>query len=178
MAEVLASEIGLEAVRARVTMPLKGLKVACYYGCLMARMPEELRIDKAEYPMMLDNLMEAAGAEPVEWPYKTECCGAALTLAKQKTVVRLSGQIVQMAKECGADVLAVACPLCQANLDMYQSDAEQSLGRQLGMPVLYFTQILGLAMGLDRRRLLLEKVIVDPMPMLAQKGFVSEGVYL
>jgi heterodisulfide reductase subunit B len=178
VAEVLAREIGPDAVRARVTMPLKGLKVACYYGCLMARMPEELRIDKAEYPTMLDELMRAVGAEPVEWPYKTECCGAALTLARQKTVVRLSGQVVQMAKECGADVLAVACPLCQANLDMYQSDAEQALGRQLGMPVLYFTQIMGLAMGLERRQLLLEKVIVDPLPLLAEKGFVSEGVYL
>jgi len=178
VAEVLAREIGLDAVRARVTMPLKGLKVACYYGCLMARMPEELRIDKAEYPTMLDELMRAVGAEPVEWPYKTECCGAALTLARQKTVVRLSGQIVQIAKECGADVLAVACPLCQANLDMYQSDAEQALGCQLGMPVLYFTQLMGLAMGLERRQLLLEKVIVDPMPLLAEKGFVSGGVYL
>jgi heterodisulfide reductase subunit B len=178
VAEVLAREIGLDAVRARVTRPLKGLKVACYYGCLMARMPEELRVDKAEYPTMLDDLMEAVGAEPVEWPYKTECCGAALTLARQKTVVRLSGQIVQVAKECGADVLAVACPLCQANLDMYQSDAEQNLGRQLGMPVLYFTQLMGLAMGLERRQLMLEKVIVDPLPMLAEKGFVSGGVYL
>jgi heterodisulfide reductase subunit B len=178
VAEVLAREIGLDAVRARITKPLKGLKVACYYGCLMARMPEDLRIDKAEYPTMLDDLMLAAGAEPVDWPYKTECCGAALTLARQKTVVRLSGDIVQMAKDCGADVLAVACPLCQANLDMYQSDAEQSLGRQLGMPVLYFTQLLGLAMGVERRRLQLEKVIVDPLPLLAEKGFISEGVYL
>jgi heterodisulfide reductase subunit B len=178
VAEVLAREIGLDAVRARVTMPLTGLKVACYYGCLMARMPEELRIDHAEYPTMLDDLMRAVGAEPIDWPYKTECCGAALTLARQKTVVRLSGQIVQMAKEAGADVLAVACPLCQANLDMYQSDAEQNLGLQLGTPVLYFTQIMGLAMGLERDQLLLEKVIVDPMPLLAEKGFISDGVYL
>ena len=178
VAEVLAREVGLDAIRSRVTKPLKGLKVASYYGCLLARLPERLRIDKVEYPTLLDDLAAATGAEPVEWPSKTECCGAALTLARQETVVRLSGQIVQIAKECGADAIVVACPLCQANLDMYQSDAEGSLGEQLGVPVLYFTQIMGLAMGLGPRELCLEKVIVDPMPLLAEKGFVETGVYL
>lgn len=176
--EVLAREIGPEAIRAQVTRPLTGLKVACYYGCLMARMPEGLRIDHAEYPVLLDELMSAAGAEPLDWSYKTECCGAALTLARQKTVVRLSGQVVEIARESGADVLAVACPLCQANLDMYQSDAEKRLGRQLGVPVLYFTQLLGLALGLDLEVLGLDKGIVDPLPLLAEKGLVSGSVYL
>ena len=178
IAEVLAREIGLDAIRAAVTRPLKGLKVACYYGCLIARLPEELRIDKVEYPQLLDELMRAAGAEPVEWPHKTECCGAALTLARGKTVVRLSGQIVEMAKENGADVLAVVCPLCQANLDMYQTDAEVKLDKQLGVPVLYFTQLIGLAMGLEPRQLCLEKLIVDPLPVLVEKGLIAREVYL
>ena len=128
VAEVLARELGAETIAKHVKRPLKGLKVACYYGCLMARMPEPLRIDAAEYPTMMDELMKAVGAEPLDWPYKTECCGAALTLAQQKTVKRLSGDVVQIAKENGADVLAVVCPLWQANLDMYQSDAEKMLG--------------------------------------------------
>ena len=174
----LACEIGLDAVKAKVTRPLEGLKVASYYGCLLARLPEALRIDKVEYPTMLDDLMAAVGAEPVDWPFKTECCGAALTLARQDIVVRLSGQVVQMAKECGADVLAVACPLCQATLDMYQSDAEGQLGEQLGVPVLYFTQLKALAMGLEADQLCLEKVIVDPMPLFVEKGFMEAGVYL
>jgi len=178
VAEVLAREVGLDAIRDRVTTPLKGLKVACYYGCLIARLPEALRIDNVEYPTLVDDLMAAVGAEPVDWPCKTECCGAALTLALQDTVVRLSGQIVQVAKECGADIIAVVCPLCQANLDMYQSDAESRLGEQLGLPVLYFTQIMGLAMGLSPEQLCFEKVIVDPMPLLAEKGFVEAGIYL
>ena len=178
LAEVLAREVGLDAIRDRVTTPLKGLKVASYYGCLIARLPEALRIDRVEYPTLVDDLMAAVGAEPVDWPCKTECCGAALTLALQDTVVRLSGQIVQVAKECGADIIAVVCPLCQANLDMYQSDAESRLGEQLGLPVLYFTQIMGLAMGLSPEQLCFEKVIVDPMPLLAEKGFVEAGIYL
>jgi len=178
ISEVLARELDPGAVEARVTRPLTGLKVACYYGCLMARMPEGLRMDSGEYPTMLDDLMRAVGAEPVEWPYKTECCGAALTLAQQKTVKRLSAQIVQIAKENGAEVLAVACPLCQANLDMYQSDGEAMLGEQLGIPVLYFTQLMGLAMGLAPEHLCLEKVIVDPLPLLADKGFIPGKAYL
>ena len=176
--EVMAREIGAEAIRARVTHPLKGLKVACYYGCLMARMPDALRIDSAEYPTMMDELMAAVGADPVDWPYKTECCGAALTLAQQKTVKRLSAEVVQIAKENGADVLAVVCPLCQANLDMYQSDGEKILDEQLGIPVLYFTQLMGLAMGLGPEQVLLKKGIVDPLPLLVEKGLVSGRAFL
>jgi len=176
--EVLAREIGPEAIADRVRKPLAGLKVACYYGCLMARMPKDIRVDKAEYPTLLDELMSAVGAQAVDWPYKTECCGAALTLAKQKTVIRLCEQILQIAKENEADVLAVACPLCQANLDMYQSEAEKLSGRQLSIPVLYFTQLMGLAMDLAPEQVALGKVIVDPLPVLAEKGLITGGVYL
>jgi len=178
IAETLARDIGLDAIKEKVVRPLEGLKVACYYGCLLARLPEELQIDKIEYPTLLDDLMEAVGAESVDWPYKTECCGAALTLARQDMVVRLSGEILQIAKECGADVIVVVCPLCQANLDMYQSDAEGELSEQFGLPVLYFTQLMGLAMGLSPEDLCLDKAIVDPLPMLVDKGFATTGVYL
>jgi len=178
VAEILAREVGLDALRARVTRPLKGLKIASYYGCLLARLPEELRIDKIEYPTLLDDLMAATGAEPVDWPCKTECCGAALTLAMQDTVVRLSGQLLQTARDCGADALVVACPLCQANLDLFQSNAEEQLREAFGLPVLYFTQVLGLALGLEADDLCLDKVIVDPMPLLAEKGLVETAVYL
>lgn len=171
--ELLNHHIGLDAVRAKITRPLAGLKVACYYGCLISRLPEKLRIDKVEYPTLMDSLLTAAGAEIVDWPFKTECCGAALTLARQDIVVRLSGRIIEMAKECGADVIAVVCPLCQANLDMYQSDAESKLGRALGVPVLFFTQLLGLAMDVPREKLGLEKIIVDPIPIFAGKGLVE-----
>ena len=178
LSEVLARTIGLDAIRDRVEKPLEDLKVACYYGCLIARMPEELRIDDVEYPTLLDDLMESVGAEPVEWACKTECCGAALTLPRQDMVVRMSGEVIQAAHDAGADLLAVACPLCQANLDMYQSDAETQLDEQLGMPVLYFTQLMALAMGLPAEQLCLEKVIVDPRPVLVEKGLLEAGIYL
>ena len=176
--EVLMRDIGLKVIAQHVKKPLQGLKVACYYGCMIARMPEELRIDKLEYPTMMDDLMRVVGAEPVDWPFKTECCGGGLTQARKKTVVRLSGEIIQMAKQSGADAIAVVCPLCQANLDMYQSDAEQQLGTQFGLPVLYFTQLMGLAMGLGSEKLCMGKLIVDPRPLLVEKGLVSGGVYL
>jgi len=176
--EVLKSEVGLEAIKEHVRKPLKGLKTACYYGCLMARMPEALRSDKSEYPMLLDDLMGALGAEPLDWPYKTECCGAALTLVRTKTVIRLCADILQMAKQNGADVLVVACPLCQANLDLYQAEAEKLLGERFSIPVIYFVQLMGLAMDLDPKRIGLDKLIVDPMPILAKKGFIDGAVYL
>ncbi len=176
--EVLRNEVGLDAIRDRVTKPLEGLRVACYYGCLMARMPQELRIDAPEYPMLMDDLMSAIGAQPLDWPYKTECCGAALTLSRQKTVYRLCSEVLKIAKENDADVLAVACPLCQANLDMYQTEAEKITGEQLSIPVLYFTQLMGLAMELDDEQLCLGRLIVDPTPLLAAKGFVAGQGYL
>ena len=176
--EVLAREVGPEAIKEKVCTPLKGLKVACYYGCLMSRMPEALMTDKSEYPMLLDNLMDAVGAEPLDWPYKTECCGAALTLTRTKTVIRLCADVLQMAKQNGADMLVVACPLCQANLDIYQAEAEKLKGERLSIPVVYFVQLMGLAMDLDPKRICLDKLIVDPFPVLAQKGFVDGAVYL
>jgi heterodisulfide reductase subunit B len=176
--EVLKSEVGLEAIKEHVRKPLKGLKTACYYGCLMARMPEALRSDKSEYPMLLDDLMGAVGAEPLDWPYKTECCGAALTLVRTKTVIRLCADILQMAKQNGADVLVVACPLCQANLDLYQAEAEKLLGERFSIPIIYFVQLMGLAMDLDPKRIGLDKLIVDPLPILAKKGFIDGAVYL
>ncbi|MHC4120355.1 MAG: CoB--CoM heterodisulfide reductase iron-sulfur subunit B family protein [Planctomycetota bacterium] len=176
--EVLARKVGLEAIKSQVRTPLKGLKVACYYGCLMARMPEALLSDKSEYPMLLDNLMGALGAEPLDWPFKTECCGAALTLTQTKTVIKLSSAVLKMAKQSGADILTVACPLCQANLDMFQGEAEKLLGERFSIPVIYFVQLMGLAMDLDPKRLCLDRLIVDPFPILTKKGFLDGAVYL
>jgi heterodisulfide reductase subunit B len=178
LTEVLARQIGIEAIRSRVRTPLTGLKVASYYGCLIARLPESLQIESAENPVLVDELMSAVGAEPVDWPHKTECCGAALTLSRQDIVIRLSGEVVDSAKECGADVLAVVCPLCQTNLDMYQANIEGRRGTQLGVPVLFFTQLMAVAMGLEPEQTCLEKGIVDPLPILLKKGLVPGEVYL
>jgi len=171
--ELLALQVGLDAIKAKVTMPLTGLKVACYYGCLLTRLPKELRTDSAEHPMMMDNLMTASGAEPVDWSHKTECCGASLTLASRPTVFRLVRELLQIAAENGADCVAVGCPLCQANLDMYQSDAQAKYGDVPAMPIFYFTQLVGLAQGMTPEELGMDRLIVKPFDLLECRGFIQ-----
>ena len=172
--EVLGREVGADDIRSHVTHPLEGLKVACYYGCLLTRIPKDLRTDSAEHPVMMDELLTAAGAETVDWPHKTECCGASLTLAGRPTVFRLVREILQVARENGADCIAVGCPLCQANLDMYQSDAQGKYGDVPSMPVFYFTQLVGLAMGLAPKEVGLDRLLVSPVPLLEEKGLLAE----
>lgn len=164
--EILVHDVGLETIRESVTNRLRGLKVACYYGCLLARPREVSIFDDPENPRLMDDCMEAIGAEPLEWPYKTECCGAAYSLTNPEMAIRLSGEILSMAKESGADCVAVACPLCQSNLDLRQRDIERQRNERLGLPVFYFTQLIGLSLGLPSRRLGLHRLIVDPKDVL------------
>ncbi len=150
--------------------PLKGLKVASYYGCLLVRPHEITGFDDPENPQMMDKLMLALGAQPLEWDFKVACCGASLPLSRQDIVVKLSYRILGQAKRLGADCVAVACPMCQMNLDAYQNEMAKQYGAKLNMPVLYFTQIAGLAMGISPGALDLDKHFTDPMPMLKNKG--------
>lgn len=147
---------------------LAGLKVACYYGCLLVR-PKDIGIDDAENPQIMDRLLLKAGAEPVKWAFKTECCGAGLPLARPDIISRLVRKIVTQARNAGADCISVACPECHANLDMHQTAHGKESGTS-PMPVLYFTQLLGLALGASPYALHLDKHLVDPMPMLSGKG--------
>lgn len=153
-----------------VSKPLKGLKVASYYGCLLVRPHEITQFDDPENPQMMDKLMIALGAQPLEWDFKTACCGASLPLTRKDIVVRLSYRILSQAKQLGADCVAVACPMCQMNLDAFQNEMEMQYGKKINMPVLYFTQIAGLAMGLSANALDLNKHVTDPAPMLRNKG--------
>jgi heterodisulfide reductase subunit B len=167
------SSLGEEAIRSHVKRDLSGLKVACYYGCLLIRPPDVAQFDDPEAPMSLDNMMTALGAEPVTWPYKNECCGASLSISKSDVVVKLSHDILSMAKRAGANCMATACPLCQGNLDMRQADIEKKYGEQFGMPIFYFTQLMGLAFGLWEGNLGLKKLMVDPGAVLAEIGRVA-----
>jgi heterodisulfide reductase subunit B len=164
--QVLREDIGLEEIRDGIVKSLNGLRVACYYGCLLTR-PRELSIvGDPEDPQMMEEIFTAAGAEPVEWPYKTECCGASFSITRTSTVERLSAEILRMAKQSGADCIAVACPLCQSNLDLRQADIEKSAGERLGIPVFYFTQLLGIALGLSRDALGIDRLVIDPARVL------------
>jgi heterodisulfide reductase subunit B len=138
--DVVCNRVGLDVVRRKVMRELRGLKVAPYYGCLLVRPPEVCAFDDAENPTTLDNVMAALGAEPVKWSYKTECCGASLALIQPEIVEKLVGEIVEMAVEAGAACIATACPLCSTNLETRQ---------QVGLPIFFFTELMGLAFGLE-----------------------------
>jgi len=150
--------------------PLKELKVACYYGCLLVRPQEVVDFDDVENPQIMDRLIEKSGAEGIEWDFKTACCGASLPLTRRDVVLKLSHRILSQAKQLGADCVAVACPMCQSNLDTYQKEMEATYKDKLELPVLYFTQLVGLALDFSPKQLLLDKHFTDPMPMLKDKG--------
>ncbi|MFH1007321.1 MAG: CoB--CoM heterodisulfide reductase iron-sulfur subunit B family protein [Candidatus Latescibacterota bacterium] len=170
--DILINDVGLEKVAESVKRNLGGLKVACYYGCLLTRPPKVAEFDDPEDPTSLDNLMKTLGAEPISWPCKTECCGATFSLTKTDIVLKLSHDILAQAKKRGAEAIVLACPLCQANLDMRQSDINKRYGVEFDLPIFYFTQLLGLALGLDGADLGLKRAMVNPMNILKEKELV------
>ncbi|MFH1484593.1 MAG: heterodisulfide reductase-related iron-sulfur binding cluster, partial [Chloroflexota bacterium] len=153
-----------------VVRSLNALKVACYYGCLSVRPKEIAEADSVENPQIIDRLMKLVGAEPVDWAFKTECCGASMPFPRPDMVVKLAHKILANAKGNGAECLVVACPMCHANLDMRQREIEAKYRDEVGLPVIYFTQLLALAAGIPASKLLFEKHFTDPMPLLREKG--------
>jgi len=171
--EILRDDIGMAAIADRVKKPLAGLRVAAYYGCLLVRPEAIMRFDDAENPTVIDKLMTAAGADTVDWSAKTDCCGASFSITKTEIVLRLSRAILTAAREARTDCIVTACPLCQFNLDLRQSDIEKKNSEHFGLPIFYFTQLLGLALGLPPQRLGLQSLLVDPLPLLTRKGIVQ-----
>ena len=169
--EVL-SEFGLGKIREKMRRKLSGLKIACYYGCLLTRPPETARFDHVENPQSMDSIVGALGAQPVEWPFKTECCGAAMTLTRSDIVLKLSNDILREAKEAGANALAVACPLCQVNLDSRQRQIEEAYQIRFRIPILYITQLMGLAFGARPKELGIQKLITSPQEILGSIGLM------
>jgi heterodisulfide reductase subunit B len=160
--DVLVNDVGLTRIRALVRRPLRRLRVASYYGCQLVR--PYATFDDQDRPVTMDRLMEALGAEPVDWPLKTRCCGGTLPGTIREVGVRLNELLIAEAIDRGAEVMVTACPLCQFNLDCHQRLPE---GRTEGLPVLYFTQLLGLAFGIPPRRLGLHRQMVPVEPALA-----------
>ena len=135
-------------------------KSACYYGCLLVRPHKIVKFDRVEDPQTMDEVMKAIGSESVDFPFKTECCGAGLSVSRTELVGKLSGKIVKEASERGAQVVIVACPMCHANLDMRRSVINKAVGFQLDTPVLYITQAIALAVGISEKELGLNKHFV------------------
>ncbi len=174
--QILRDEVGFEEVKAKVQKSLSGLKVACYYGCMVLRPPAEVAYDDPENPHALDELMASLGAEPVLWGGKVECCGNYLVAIKPELAMEMSYRIISSAYRAGAEVLVTNCPLCQFNLDRWQRDLVVKKGGFRPLPVLYFTQLLAIALGLDPTRYELEKHYVDPKPLLKAKGLLDQEV--
>jgi heterodisulfide reductase subunit B len=167
--DAILDRVGMVGVSEKVDKPLGGLKVVCYYGCLLTRPPRVTGAEHPENPMGMDKLMSALGAEVIDWSYKTVCCGAAHSLTRPDIVLKLSGNLINHAREAGAQAMAIACPLCHTNLDARQFQ----MGLDEPMPVLYFTQLMALALGLPEKQAALDKNLIDPRPLLRSKGLLG-----
>ena len=167
--QVIVEDIGIDTIRAGVTRPLAGLKVVPYYGCLMSRPADVMRFDNPENPMAMDNLLAALGAEVLPFSMKVECCGASMSIPARDIVPRLGNKILAAASEVGADCVVVACPLCQMNLDLRQGQINRANKTKYHLPVPYFTQLLGHALGLPEGELGLSKLILDIQPLLYRR---------
>jgi heterodisulfide reductase subunit B len=163
-------EMGVAKIREKTRKKLTGLKVACYYGCLLTRPPKIAQFDRAEDPQSMDTLVRALGAETMDWSFKTECCGASMTLIRSDMVLKLSNDILREAREAGANAIAVACPLCQANLDGRQRQIQEAYETSYGIPILYFTQLMGLAFGAFPQEVGIQKLITSPQEVLGPIG--------
>jgi len=164
--EILLKDVGTAVLGKKVVRPLTGLKAAPYYGCYLVRPPEATNFDDPENPTILERLIEVTGAENVEWSGKVDCCGGMQNLTRTEITVRRAAAVIDMARAAGAECVVVACPMCQISLDARQTDMEKLLGRKYNMPVIYLTQLLGLALGLSPRELGFERLMVDPAVVL------------
>jgi heterodisulfide reductase subunit B2 len=170
--EILAKDFGLEKLAAAMNKPLAGLKVACYYGCLLTRPADVPELDCAEAPTIMERVIGSTGAETVNWSHRLECCGANFTLSRPGVVLQLSNEILASAKRAGADCIMVACPLCHGNLDIRQKEIEESSGEKYGLPVFYMTQLLALSAGVAPTKLGFDSMMVSPLPLLKEKSLM------
>jgi len=163
--EVFVHDVGLEEVKSKVSRPLEDLRVAPYYGCQIVR-PRKNGED-VEQPQFFEDLLSAIGADPIEYyPLKIYCGGGSLILTSRRAALSMVRNLLPTAVDHDADVIATACPLCQVNLECYQNQVNQEFGTNLSIPVMYFTQLVGLAMGIDRKSLGIGKELVSATPAL------------
>jgi len=166
--EVLTVDVGMTAISDRIVRSLEGLRILPYYGCLVARPFPFGEKPSMENPRSMEGLIEATGAEPVFFPYKVDCCGGGIFLSKPKVALKLCATILKEAKKYAPDCLVVACPLCHFMLDAKQRAIERESGGKIALPVLYITQLLGIAMGIDLRKLGLHRLITS------HRGFMKK----
>jgi len=164
--DVLANDVGFDKISQYVKLPLKGLKVAPYYGCLLVRPPKISNFDDPEHPTSMDNLITALGAQSVNYPDKTKCCGASLAITDESVMLEMTKSLLLDAKDLEADCIVMPCPMCHFNLDAKQKDIESHFNIKIDLPILYITQLIGLAFELDPKELGLHRNVVSPKRLL------------
>lgn len=168
--DIIYNEIGLEAVRSKVTKPLKGLRVAPYLGCMVPRPDYAGRFENKEYPTELDELLKALGAEVIDFPLKTHCCGGHMTQISPSMAFELIRRLLDAAQKYKADLMVSVCPMCQMNLDAYQAETNRHFGTNYNMPIIFFTQLMGIAFGEAPEKLGFGKEIVNANTAMSRIG--------
>jgi heterodisulfide reductase subunit B len=169
--DVIVYDIGLDTVKSKVTRPLTGLRVAPYLGCMVPRPDYEKRWSDHEHPVELDQLLKALGAEVIDFPLKTHCCGGHMTQIGPDTAFELIRRLVSSADHYEADLMATVCPMCQMNVDAYQGEMNRHFGTSYHMPIVFFTQLMGIAFGMDAKQLGFGMELVS-----AKKAMMKIGV--
>jgi heterodisulfide reductase subunit B len=170
--DYLTQEDYLRVLAEKVVKPLKGLKAVGYYGCVVARPPEITDKQDYENPQNMERLLTVLGAAPLDWSYKTDCCGAGHALSRPDIIDTLAQRLYERALAAGAECFVVSCQMCQANLDLNQDRIAKKSGKPYYLPVFYFTELIGLALGHPQVKEWLSKHLVDPMPLLRRQGLV------
>jgi len=161
--DLIGNLIGLERLHNMIQRPLSGLRLVAYYGCVLVRPPEVVQFEDPENPQLLNRLLQTLGAEPLEWSYATDCCGGNLALTRGDLAKILVTKLVSKAREAGAQAMATVCPLCHMNLEMRQEE----------MPLFYFTELMGLALGIEESKKWWGKHLIDPRPLLRTLGLTD-----
>jgi heterodisulfide reductase subunit B len=168
--DILVYDVGVDAIRSKVTRPLHGLRVAPYMGCMLPRPDYQHRWSDHEHPTELDDLLRALGADVIDYPLTTSCCGGHMTQIGPETAFELIRRLVADAHERGAVLMATVCPMCQMNIDAYQNEMNHYFGSDYHMPILFFTQLMGLAFGREPRELGIGAELVNSRNALATIG--------
>jgi heterodisulfide reductase subunit B len=168
--DILINDVGLELIRSKVTRPLTGLRIAAYYGCQVPRPDYDHRFNNHEYPTQLEQIMKALGATVIVFPLKTHCCGGHMTQISEATAYELIRRLVHAADQYRADLVVTLCPMCQLNLDVYQVEMNKHFRSDYHVPTVFFTQVMGLAFGVDPARLGFGKEFVSASNALAKIG--------
>ena len=165
--DILVSKVNSGEIAEKLIRRLEGLKPACYYGCLLTRFPCDVKItDNIENPQGMETVCKALGAEPLDWSYKTDCCGASAAVNDTDTSLSLMSQIIKDALARGANCLVTTCPMCQMNMDMYQNEVCERYGIQRKLPVFFITELLGIAMGFTPQEMQIDKHFIDALGLL------------